>query len=157
MKIKTHVYEGLKPMERVIATIEANARGDAPEFERLINTCPKENYFHADPVYTDNLRILITLSSAVECDLRGNLIGVLLAMISKKDDAILKFSENISSILSAWHETLNSYGVRSLSMDKFGVQTHATLKEIREFLPDPNKELLAYYKEVLENCLAKAS
>jgi len=130
MKIKNSVYEGLTPKQRMIATINAQVREDNNELQKLIDTCPKETCLIPDPAYSHTMQFLISLSAAVECDIRGDIIGILLAVISKQDDAISSFAQNISNIQTAWDEVLNSYGIDSKEISKISAPKHPVWNEM---------------------------
>ena len=49
-------YRVLTPPERFTLAIEAMARGDDAEFDRLQDTCPKLDYRHNDAEYRDRLQ-----------------------------------------------------------------------------------------------------
>lgn len=54
MNIKPQIYESLTPRQRVIASIEALARGDEEEKRRLVKSCPKKSYLQTDTAYSHN-------------------------------------------------------------------------------------------------------
>lgn len=51
MKIPTQIYQRLTPEERFHTFIEAAARRDEEELERLNARCPMKNYQVEDPAY----------------------------------------------------------------------------------------------------------
>ena len=51
MKMPTKIYERLTPNERFLAFVEAAARRDEEELERLNVTCPMKTYQIEDPAY----------------------------------------------------------------------------------------------------------
>jgi hypothetical protein len=50
-----HRYDRLEPEERFRATVEAAARGDERERERLVATCPRKDYRMSDADYLDRV------------------------------------------------------------------------------------------------------
>ena len=51
MKMPTKIYERLTPNERFLAFVEAAARRDEEELDRLNVTCPMKTYQIEDPAY----------------------------------------------------------------------------------------------------------
>jgi hypothetical protein len=64
-----HRYDRLEPGERFQATLEAAARGDEEEYDRLWDTCPMRHYSMTDAAFTDRWRAASTLATAVAVDL----------------------------------------------------------------------------------------
>lgn len=155
MKIKNNVYEGLTPKQRMIATINAQVRKDNNEFKKLIDTCPKETCLIPDPAYLHTMQLLLSLSVAVECDIRGDMIGILLAIISKQEDSMGSFVQSISNIQAAWEEVLNSYGIDPKEISKISAPKHPVFNEIQNLLPEPDILAVYLYKETLHNSLSK--
>lgn len=67
--ISPTVYESLTPRQRIIATIEAEARDDQDEVQRLVKTCPKKTYRMNDADYAEEVQLLLADSMAMECDM----------------------------------------------------------------------------------------
>lgn len=139
MNIKPSVYESLTPRQRVIATIEAEARGDENEVTRLRDTCPKYTYRQHDAEYTQGMIRVIACSLAVESDIRGNIIGALIAAIADHDDAMQKFLQNIANIRAAWHSVLEEIGIDPDIMKKFAPPQHFSNEFIDRLLPEPDE------------------
>jgi hypothetical protein len=61
-------YERLEPRERMIAAIEAAARTDDQEVDRLVGSCPRYKYVHTDLAFTQLMRAadFVTMALAVE-------------------------------------------------------------------------------------------
>jgi len=59
--IKPMVYEALTPKQRVIATLEAEARDDQAEVRRLVETCPKVTYRANDERYSGTMRGIVNI------------------------------------------------------------------------------------------------
>ena len=79
-KIASTVYEDLTPRQRVIASVEAEARGDQDERQRLMSSCPRLNYCRTDAAYSDAMERLMRMALAVEADLRGAALSFLIAV-----------------------------------------------------------------------------
>jgi hypothetical protein len=79
-KITTSVYENLTPKQRVVASIEAESRGDAAERKRLIQTCPKVTYSQNDAKFSETMDQLLIAAAGIECELRGHALSFLFAM-----------------------------------------------------------------------------
>ena len=81
-KITTSVYENLTPKQRVVASIEAESRGDAAVRKRLIQTCPKVTYRQTDAKFSETMDLLLIAAVAIECELRGHALSFLFAMLT---------------------------------------------------------------------------
>ena len=80
MALPDAVYKGLRPQERVKATVAAMARGDATELDRLMDTCPQKHYTMADARFVWPLKGLAALSAmhqALRLQLIANFAGSL--------------------------------------------------------------------------------
>lgn len=116
MKLKPIVYENLTPGERIVASVEALARGDMDERQRLISSCPKKTVTQTDPAYSDVMERLIYMALAVQCDLRTEAICFQFAL--KAEEPFDMFLRRMASIQAAWHQTLEEYGIDPTSMNK---------------------------------------
>ena len=86
-KITTSVYENLTPKQRVVASIEAESRGDAAERKRLIQTCPKVTYRQTDAKFSETMDRLLAAAAGIECELRGHALSFLFAMLNDPKNA----------------------------------------------------------------------
>lgn len=154
MNIKDSVYESLTSRQRVIATIEAEARGDDDEVRRLRDTCPKKNYLQTDAAYTDMMMRLIILTLSVEADIRGNTIGVLISVIMDHDDALHVFLKRIANIQEAWHQMLEELGIDSNSMKKFGPPGSILTELIYTLIPEPDLESIPEIRKSMSELLS---
>jgi hypothetical protein len=71
-----HRYHHLGPEERFRATLEAAARGDEDEYDRLWDTCPTRHYSMTDGRFIDRWRAASTLATAVAVDLGPRLANL---------------------------------------------------------------------------------
>lgn len=144
MNIKPMVYETLTPKERMIASIEAMARGDEAERKRLVQTCAKKSYTMTDAAYTDKIEAQTGLAVAVECDLRGcalNLLifgvldelqlGAKLPFWEQLQTKMPDFLQEMLTIRTAWHEVLEEQGINPQIMEEafFGLTATNILTE----------------------------
>ena len=49
-------YKALSPPERLVLTVEAMARGDEDEADRLDDSCPRRTHVQGDAEFTERLR-----------------------------------------------------------------------------------------------------
>ena len=61
-KAVTRSYVFLTPAERFALTVEALARGDKADADRLEQTCPKQTYSHSDAEFRDRLQRSYTIT-----------------------------------------------------------------------------------------------
>jgi hypothetical protein len=73
------VYGNLTPQERFQLSLEAMARGDLPEQERLMETCPRLSYLETDAAYTSRMEAIALFVGALMIDLRPMLAQLQLA------------------------------------------------------------------------------
>jgi hypothetical protein len=83
MKMPTKIYERLTPNERFLAFVEAAARRDEEELERLNVTCPMKTYQIEDPAYflPKTNAMLITLSAHVDAAWHSELASFSMALL----------------------------------------------------------------------------
>jgi hypothetical protein len=122
--IKETIYKSMTPQQRVIASMEAIARGDEDERSRLSQTCPKFHYTMTDHHYCERLEALRDLALAVEHDIRGCILAffydeLFYKTISGNDLKSLimnielssERAEDVLGIIKAWHEFLIGEGI----------------------------------------------
>ena len=66
MNIKPTIYENLNPRERLVAGIEALARKDEDEWNKLVDTCPKLTYQQEDLAFFGTFRRLTSEAISLE-------------------------------------------------------------------------------------------
>ncbi|HEX2752345.1 MAG TPA: hypothetical protein VHP34_04425, partial [Alphaproteobacteria bacterium] len=117
MNIKPSIYENLTHNQRIIATVEALARGDEAEKQRLIETCPKGIYKRSESGYADRMEALEILALLVEsamCDAALNLMAHMHVESRNNNAACPSFyrtiqerpesTQDILCLYEAWHE-----------------------------------------------------
>ena len=72
-------YEALFPHERFVLTIEAMARGDEVECDRLEDTCPQFTYRAEDAEFRDRMRRVHGIASRVCLNMRAGLAQIRMA------------------------------------------------------------------------------
>lgn len=77
----TNLYDRLTPMERLSAFVEAAARKDLPELDRLNDTCPRKSYVMDDLAYTDGKRQLWLLAAMVQIQVDRFGFGAIAALM----------------------------------------------------------------------------
>lgn len=157
MNIKPSVYESLTVRQRVIATIEAEARGDDDEVLRLRDTCPKYTYRQADAEYSHAMLRIVVHSVAVESDIRGNIIGACMAMLMDHDEALQKFLQNIANIRAAWCAVMQERGIEPDVMKKFSPPTHFSADLIYDLLPKPDEKAVGVIAEGMREFLMECN
>lgn len=137
--ISTKVYEDLTPKQRVHASLEAIARGDGAEKQKLINTCPKKAYIQNVPEYADTMEILIGMMMAVECDIYRNALNFFAALYFDHE-AKGKCLQNIADIKAAWKAALIEKEIDPDLVKKAGSKPSPVIELIEEILPKPKDE-----------------
>lgn len=123
MNIKLQIYDNLTPKQRIIASIDAMARGDEEERLRLIKSCPKKSYRLTDSAYSFRIETLQQMAMAVECDMRGLSLDYLGQLLSheKSEKELLPNTSTIQEMLNireAWHDLLEGQGIEPSAMGK---------------------------------------
>lgn len=123
--IKEATYKNMSVEQRVIASMEAIARGDENERSRLSQTCPKFHYTMTDHRYCRKLEALRDIALAVEHDIRGCILAFFDAALfyeSKPSITSVKslimrielspeHAEDVLGIRKAWHDFLSAEGI----------------------------------------------
>lgn len=88
MKNLDKLYSKLTPDERFRAFIEAAARHDADELDRLNDTCPMKTYQIEDPAYfiPKTNALLLTLTSHLDASRHSELAAFAMAMLMFGDE-----------------------------------------------------------------------
>ena len=138
-KIASHVYKDLTARQRIIASIEAAARGDETEKRRLIKSCPKKTYVQTDLEFSESMENLMVLAMAIECDLRECGLGFFAALRIEPKIAP-KFLQEISDIRAAWKSTVSEMGIDLKAMKKAGPPASPILEMIDGLVPAPDRK-----------------
>ena len=95
-----NLYEHFKPKERLTLYLEASARKDWTEAERLKSSCPKVAYFGSDMDFTDRGELSYDKTAAVAIDLYRSLGEIrLLHFLAQKVPALASF-HNMNAALA---------------------------------------------------------
>jgi hypothetical protein len=135
----------------VIATIDAEARDDKEEVQRLVKSCQKKNYRQNDMEYTETMHNLMFIALGVECEINRNALGFI-AGLYLDYGVIDKFLQNMIDIRTAWEETLKSMGIKPETMNQAAPLKPFFTEFIDELLPKPDPENVASIVEVIKNC-----
>ncbi len=138
-KIASQVYQNLKPRQRIIASIEAAARGDETERRLLITSCPKKTYVQTDLEFSESMEKLMVLGMAVECDLRECGLGFFAALRIEPRIAP-NFLQEISDIRAAWETTISAMGIDPEIMKRAGPPPSPILEMIDGLVPAPDRK-----------------
>ena len=145
MNIRGTVYEGLSPRQRIIAAMDAIARDDTAEGERLKTTCPIKSYHQRDDAFSDTIEALFGAGLAVEADLRG---AALSWLACERDAALL---QNMAAIETAWLALLADIGIRSPTAA--APPRHPLVAHLLEIAPAPESKRVAENYAVLKACI----
>jgi hypothetical protein len=153
MQIKPMIYVSLTPHQRVIATIEAEARGDDAEVQRLIDGCPKKTYRMGDASYVDTIRSLTHVQLRTECMLLTMALAVAAGLYMDADDDTLKKPlQQIANLRTAWNEALQSEGIGVGAMRKVAGLEPSLIDLFEQILPEPEPEKSAGFMEGFKDC-----
>src|SRR5690348_6065451 len=65
------LYATFRPQERLVLVLEAMARGDEAEAERLRHACPRKTYTGPDTAFDDRLHMALDIAAIAAIDLRA--------------------------------------------------------------------------------------
>ena len=160
MNIKSLIYDNLTTQQRLIASIEALARGDDSEHEKLVKTCPKKHYQQADYLYSGVLQGLMATAVSVELDLTKDALSMIACCMAESpamEDKAGDFLQRISNCHTAWTETLEVMGLDPEAMAKLIKPLRHPIVDciLAAELPDPEGEAVKTRKEALEAFFGK--
>jgi hypothetical protein len=135
MNIRGTIYEALSPRQRIIATMDAIARDDTAEIDRLKTTCPYRVYRQRDAAFIDALEALFGAGLAVEGDLRGAALSWWAHPVSGRDEQLL---QDMAAIEAAWQALLADMGITSLTAA--APPRHPLVARLLEIAPEPNSQ-----------------
>ena len=157
-KLKDKAYYDLSTRERIIASVEASARGDENEIQKLIKTCPRKNYSSTDFSYSKRMDYLFTMQMAVECDITSKTLDYIFAVLAMMDKDLEKaiyieeYSiQYITDIYTAWNEFLTDNGINIKTMDKMIDNTrHPYVKNILKRPGEPDRDNIKIFRDILD-------
>lgn len=124
MNIRESIYQSLTPRQRITATLEALARNDISEKERLINTCTRTHYIQTDHAYSASMDKLMLLSMAVEFELMSAAITYLVY------DEIPILLEKFAYIEQGWIVAMGDHGIDYDLLRRAGVPRSAEINYV---------------------------
>lgn len=117
MKDISKHYDMLTPQERLVLTVEAQARGDTAESDRLMKGCPRKRYIMNDVNFSmafSRLRTfaLTSLASSYQALAKANMaIGVIVSGRDEMWELYAFYKVNQLSFQEAWKRFCNSIGL----------------------------------------------
>lgn len=158
MKPLTHLYDQLTAKERFAVAVEALARGDMDELDRLNDTCPRKRYEIGDLAYHTRVNELWRLALLVKTELlklRQNMaatLAVIVTLESAEDDdadgyeTALSVYERMCGILkgkqTAWAEFCQGLGLTGEEVFRaFGLEDTDSDIAVIILSLDPNREI----------------
>ena len=153
MQIKNSIYENLTAQQRLVAVIEAFARKDKAEVDRLMDSCPKKTYRLNDWAFSRGLQKLMHMTLHVECMLYRKAMVVMMALIAEKDELIDPLLQSISDTQAAWNEALKTIGISTEVVQKANGFDPIFIEMMTELLPDPDPENVAKLAADFKGCI----
>lgn len=138
MKIRGTVYEALGPRQRLIAVMDAIARDDTAEIDRLKTTCPIKTYRREDAAFRDVMEGLCWAGLAVETDLRGAALWWW-GTRTDPDCGMVEVLQDMAAIEAAWLALLTEMGITSPASPP----RHPLVVPLLENAPEPVSERVA--------------
>ncbi len=132
MNIKPAVYEHLTPPQRVLATLEAKARGDKGEADHLMAACPIKPYRMTDLAYADTIKAIEYMTLYVENTLCGHSLYFAFFGKNKSDDCFVSLRYMLT-LHTAWREALEAHGLDPDMVGRaFGLLQHPIMRYFLE-------------------------
>lgn len=172
MKQADRLYERFTPAERVSLVVEAMARKDYSEADRLIDTCEIKRYDMVNAEFKESLRMIHTLALhthiwLLEQQTRAFAALAMIVHYVDGDDekfernctALKDADERILGIWKAWEEFCRTVGVdpeKVMAMDGYDVPACYRRGLANEFLSEldfelePNQESYRYASGLYE-------
>ena len=137
--IKPFVYENLTAQQRVIAAIEAMARRDEMELQRITRTCPQKIYRMSDAAFTDDLTHLIQASLKLELDMANMAVTALYLMLTEKGEPSIWMS-SMADLQAAWEAGLQDRGINPTSFAKAACPRFPLVQGVLDAAPPPDQQ-----------------
>lgn len=153
MQIKPMIYENLTAQQRLVAVIEAFARKDKPEVDRLMDSCPKKTYQLNDWAFSRGLQKLMHMTLHVECMLYRKAMALGMALIAERDELLNPLLQSIADTQAAWNEALKTTGISPELLQKANGFDPIFIDLIAELIPDPEPENVAKLAAEFRGCL----
>jgi hypothetical protein len=133
------VYQNLAPDSRLVAVIEAIARGDERERERLTSSCPRVTCHQRDPRFTEKMDRLMGLALAIEADLKECALRFFVTLRLDPENST-EHLQAFANILDAWQRTLRKIGIDAQAMASAGPPTSPVFELLQDLIPEPELE-----------------
>jgi hypothetical protein len=166
MQLSDKTYERLTPDERFRISVEAFARLDIAEIDRLQDTCGYVSIREHAPAYFARLRGFWELSMFHGIRARDGTVGFALAlgklckstdqMEDEDIDLLIGWTAGLKGLNGAWEEFCKELGVDPTNTDlSYYTQAKKIVASIDEFIPDeiiePNTEMQSEWLETLRD------
>lgn len=152
MKIRDKFYETLTIKQRIALALEATARGDDTEKEKLVKTCPKKTYTQNDDDFVQPIEKFFDMALAVECDIRENLLMYSLTRELEMEEGQV-FLQRVSNLKEAWKQFASSYGIKEESIGQLKLPESDYMHIVRFALPEAETEVVNKYCNVWQSSL----
>lgn len=156
------LYDRLTGLERLKLAIEASARGDKAEAERLRQTCPRATYNCGDEAYTKPLEATFALIEAVCHDFdrgmgRLQALDAIQFMISRTVEALSKLKARVKrkSSQEAIETVIETFeGLSEMQVGPFRQGMIAEIKAVHEGLEKFSQDKLDLPSDTLLKAFA---
>ena len=133
--VRGSVYESLSPRQRIIAAMDAIARDDTAEIDRLKSTCPVKSYRQRHAAFSDTIEALFGAGLALEAHLRGE------ALSWWADERGAALLQSMATIKTAWLALLADMGITSPTAA--APPRHPLVVALLAIAPEPEAEKVA--------------
>jgi hypothetical protein len=150
VNIHGKVYEGLSNRQRIIAAMDAIAREDTAEVERLKSSSPIETYRQRGIAFSETIRALFETGLAVECDLSGAALSWWIVRATPEQSRELL--KEMAAIEGGWQALLGDMGIASLTAA--APPRHQMVVLMLKMAPEPEPERVEEIHEMLRACIS---
>lgn len=129
-KLNAKLFENLTSKQRFVLAWEATARGDEAELGRLQDTVPVRTYSGQDLVFRRSWDSIVSISLAVEADLRGNALNWLMAIRAQETALAEKTLKSMIIIDTWWRELLKETGLSDAAIKAANPERHPMVETL---------------------------
>ena len=144
-------YQALSAPERVLASIEAEARGDTQELHRLKETAPRKVYEQVQAEYVNTMMELTTIVIALEHDMLAQALTHEIANRTGNHEMAERAMQTIANLEHGRLHIFHELGVSKEIADQYGPPRHPVLEYLVSISPEPNERHLMENKNLMNS------
>lgn len=132
--------------------IEAIARSDDAEWDKIRDACPKKTYKQEDHRFINAFQLLTSQALSVELNLTSSCLSMILLNKAGEDDGAERCLQDMVDTYTGWKEHVESLGIDIKAMDGMMKKLkHPAvalfMEKYPDDMPDPNPEKVKEHRE----------